>query len=127
MKKPSTPRFSFEQQPVGQAMVFSLTGVMDLEETAQLRRAFWDAIHQSRSRKLIVDLKKVPSLAPSAISLFVATKNMVFKKKGRLVLVGLNESAYGLLEEANLDEYFDIRTTVEEGLAEPIAPPEEDA
>ncbi len=101
----------------GNAAVFTLTGPLGLEETAQLRKIFWHCINEERLGKLILDLKRVPLLDCSAVSLFVATKNVVAKRRGQLILVGSLKDFF-LFERTHLDHYFDIRASVAEAMSD---------
>ena len=108
----------YRREERGDIAIFFLSGAFGLEEMAELRGVFWACIHEGSIKKLILDLSMVPSLDCSAISLFVATKNVVAKKKGQLILVGINPTNYALLERTHLDHYFDIRADVAEALEE---------
>ena len=99
---------------VGRAAVFHLNGTLGLEETAMLRKAFWKCINRDLAEKLILNLEGVPTLEPSAISLFIATKNVVSKRKGHLILVGIQKPNFQLLEQTHLIKFFDIRPGLED-------------
>ena len=100
------------------AAVFSLVGDLSLEATATLRRVFWECINGNDVGKLVLDLSSISSLDSTMISLFVATKNVVAKRRGRLVLVGLKPADYQLLEQTHLHHYFDIRQDLSAALNE---------
>ena len=98
------------------AMVFRLRGRLSLSQGADLRKQFWEAVYGGRTRKLILELSGVSELDPSTISLFIATRHMVDKRHGRLLLAGLNEAHYQVLSRTSLLDYFDICETVAEAL-----------
>ena len=110
--------FSFTRQDKNEAAIFHLSGHPGLEGAAQLRKAFWECIHDSGKRLLVLDLFEVPALGPSVISLFISTKNVVTRHRGRLVLVGVNEKGMALLEETHLDDYFHIADSLDAATAD---------
>ena len=67
----------------------------------------------------------MPRLDPSAISLFIGTKNVVSKHHGHLLLTGICEESHDLLRQTHLLDYFDIYETLEE--AKGAAPQEPSA
>ncbi len=93
----------------GDTAICTLTGDLDLEEGAILRKKFWDVIHQDGINNLVVALHQVTRLDPSAISLLVSTQSVVVRRKRKLVLVGLGEACRGILEQTHLDQYFEIQ------------------
>ncbi len=112
----------------GDCLILRLRGKLALAEIADLRKTFWQSLTQDGARKLVVDFSETDVLNSSSIALLVATKNLVAKKKAELVLTGVGGESYALLERANLHRYFDLRPTVENGLAErPPAQREEGA
>ena len=108
--------FDYSDELTGDTAIFKLRGIMDLEGTAALRKTFWERFTNGSVSTLILDLSGVPLLEPSAVSLLVATKNVVAKWKGRLILTGLRKENMQLLEQTNLVNYFDIRASNEEAL-----------
>jgi len=108
--------FDYREERVGDAAIFRLTGKMDLEGTANLRKTFWERLTQAAIAKLILDLEGVPELEPSAVSLLVATKNVVAKWKCQLILTGLQPENHQLLEQTKLLTYFDVRDSIEDAL-----------
>jgi len=111
------PKFNFEMEITGDIAVFHLRGRPSLGETADLRKTFWDCISQGPVKKLILELSGVSPLDPSAISLFIATKNVVSKHHGQLVLTGISEESHALLQQTHLLNYFEICDNLEEARA----------
>jgi len=93
--------------------IFNLDSTLSLEETANLRKAFWEVIHEKTVDHLIINVENVPKLNPSVISLLVATKNVVARSRGKLILVGLKPNHKQFLERMHLYQYFDIRQDIE--------------
>ncbi|MDJ0836534.1 MAG: STAS domain-containing protein [Acidobacteriota bacterium] len=116
MQATNSRAFSFTITDHGEAAVFQLSGPPSLEGAAELRKAFWECLHDDGKRVLILDLSRVPSLGPSVVSLFISTKNVVDKHRGRLVLAGLNRAGRALLEETHLHDYFEHADTLDEVL-----------
>lgn len=108
-----------ESQP--KCAIFNLDGKLSLEETAHLRKAFWEVIHNQTSGRLILNFEKVPKLNPSVISLLVATKNVVARAHGQLILVGLKPNHMQFLERTHLHQYFEIRPDLDSCLEETTA------
>lgn len=108
--------FNFVKEVRGSVLVFHLEGSLSLEETAALRQVFWECINAAPVTRLILNLALVDRLDSSVISLFVATKSVISKRDGCLVLVGMNARNYAMLEDTNLHHYFDIRGDVEEAM-----------
>lgn len=100
--------FTFDVTETDDTVTFQLRGRLRLEDTAHLRKAFWECLHKGGARNLILELSQVPRLEASAVSLFVATRNVVAKRKGKLVLRGVQHGNGKLLLEAGLDKYFDL-------------------
>ena len=100
-------------------IIFQLKGTLCLEDTAMLRKAFWNAINQYPIKRLILDFARVPTIDSSVISLLVATKNLVGKNHGDLILVHLNGSHKQFLEQIHLFGYFHIQSDLETCLSQP--------
>ncbi len=117
MRRPGAPLvFNFVKETRDRMVVFHLEGSLSLEETAALRQVFWECINASPVSRLILNLALVDRLDSSVISLFVATKNVISKRDGELVLAGLNARNYAMLEDTNLHQYFDIRRDVDDAM-----------
>ncbi|CAM2067875.1 STAS domain-containing protein [Sulfidibacter corallicola] len=108
--------FKYEKTRRDEAAIFFLQGRVGLEETAVMRKAFWECIVEENPGCLIVDLSGVPALDSSVISLLVATKNAIGKRRGHLLLSGLRRDSYQLFEQTNLHQYFEIRRTLDEAV-----------
>ncbi|MBO1320066.1 STAS domain-containing protein [Acanthopleuribacter pedis] len=93
----------------GKDAIFQLSGALGLEETAALRPVFWETMQETEAERIIVDLKAVSRLDASMISLFVATKNGLTKRRRRLILCGMKREIFQVFEQTNLNAYFDIR------------------
>ena len=100
----------------GSAWIFALPTPLDLSQMARLRKLFWQFIHEDGFEVLIIDLANIDHLDSSAISLLVATKNVVQKRRGRLALVGLDMDNLHILERLHLDCYFEIFEDVDEAI-----------
>jgi len=114
LQTPDRQAFDFEERREGETVVFGLKGRITLEGAARLRKAFWDALHDVPTRTLILQLDEVPSLDPSALSLFVATKNVAAKRRAELVLEGLSKPNRELLARIHLLEYFSVRDATDQ-------------
>jgi len=91
------------------AVIFKLSGDLMLEQIADLRKAFWEAMHTDEATELVLDLSDLNHLDSSGMSLLVSTKNSISKLNGKLVLVGLSKPVYQFFEQTHLHHYFDIR------------------
>ena len=117
MQATNPKAFSFTTEDRSNAVIFHLSGPPGLEGAADLRKAFWECIHDDGKKVLILDLHEMPGLGPSVVSLFISTKNVVTKHRGHLYLVGLNQAGAALLEETHLKDYFEIRESLDEVLS----------
>ena len=107
----------------GDTTVIALIGPLDLEAGSILRGVFWECIQQESTARLVIDLTRIARLDPSTISLLVSTRNVVGKKRGRLILTGIAEEHLGLLEQTHLTSYFEICPTLPEALSDQIPEP----
>lgn len=109
--------FNLELYHDGADAVFHLQGVQSLEDTANLRKAFWDVMNQHPMQRLIVNFEHVPQIDSAVISLLVATKNAVTRFQATMILVGLADSHRNFLEKTQLHRYFEIQPDLASCLA----------
>lgn len=93
----------------GSDKIFLLSGELGLEETAALRPLLWSVMEEPAVTRVIIDLTAAKRVDASVISLFVATKNGLSKRRRRLLLCGMKREIFQLFEQTNLNAYFDIR------------------
>lgn len=93
----------------GSDKIFQLSGELGLEETAALRPLLWSVMEEPEVTRVIIDLTGAKRVDASVISLFVATKNGLGKRRRRLLLCGMKREIFQLFEQTNLNAYFDIR------------------
>lgn len=93
---------------VGDAVVITLTGDIDLHGSPDLRTDFLDLLQQTGAKKLVLNLAGVPYVDSSAVAIMVESLQRLRKISGKLCLTGLQPRVKGLIEIARLNTLFAI-------------------
>lgn len=96
--------------------VVSLAGEIDLRSSPGMRESLREYTHE-RSGKFVFDLSEVTYIDSSGVGTLVELKRSIDRRKGQLVLVGLQPRVRSVMEMTRLDQFFDIRATVNEARA----------
>ena len=107
-----------QSKHIGDAVVASLKGEIDLHKSPELRGVILDLLHKHNPRKLILDLSGVPYMDSSAIAVLVEALKKLRKNSGKVFLTGLQPRVKGLLEIARLDTVFSIVKDEAEAVAQ---------
>lgn len=99
----------------GDALVASVAGDIDLNNSPALRATLFDLIARHAPTKLILNLAQVPYMDSSAIAVLVELMRRM--KGGKIILASLQPRVKGLLEIARLDSIFAITGTEQDALA----------
>jgi len=101
----------------GDAVVLSLHGEIDLHGSPDLRTDLLALLQQTGSKKLVLNLSKVPYVDSSAIAIMVECLQRLRKIGGKLCLVDPQPRVKGLIEIARLNTLFNVVGTEAEALA----------
>ena len=99
----------------GSALVVSVNGEVDLNNSPELRNALMEMISRTSPKKLVLNLDRVPYMDSSAIAVLVELLRKL--KGGKVVLSNLQPRVKGLLEIAKLNAIFGIVDSEKEALA----------
>lgn len=99
---------------VGDALVVTLRGEVDLTVSPTLRATLFELIATHAPKRLILDLAAVPYMDSSAIAVMVEVLRRL--RGGKVVLVALQPRVRGLLEIARLHTIFSVADTQDDAL-----------
>ena len=102
---------------VGDAVVLSPRGEIDLHNSPQLRVEVMNLLKIAKPRKLILDLGQVPYIDSSAVAVLVESLKVLQRTGGRVCLFNLQPRVKGILEISRLDAVFSICKDEQEALA----------
>src|SRR5438067_10929350 len=102
---------------VGDALLASIKGEIDLHISSELRTALLDMIQNEKPQKLVLNLSQVPYMDSSAIAVLVESLQKMRKAGGKVFLTNLQPRVKGLLEIARLDTIVGIAKDEAEALA----------
>lgn len=105
-----------EVRKVGEAVVVSLSGEIDLHNTPDVHQTLVD-VCQTRPALLVVNLQEVTYMDSSGIGALVQVYREVKAYEGGLRLCGLTDRVHGVFEITKLDQFFEIYPTEAEALA----------
>ena len=90
----------------GSAIIFTLTGEIDLHGSPDLRTDFLGLLEKTGATKMILNLRDVPYVDSSAIAIMVESLQRLRKINGKLCLTELQPRVKGLIEIARLNTLF---------------------
>jgi anti-sigma B factor antagonist len=99
----------------GDALVASVSGEIDLNNSPELRAALLGLLAKSPSKKVVLNLAQVPYMDSSAVAVLVELLRKL--NGGKLFLTDLQKRVQGLMEVAKLSTIFKIVPTEKEALA----------
>ncbi|MEI0531726.1 STAS domain-containing protein [Brachyspira pilosicoli] len=100
----------------GKAKIVMLEGKLDVNLSVSLESEL-DALIDSGSNNLILEISKVEYLSSSGIRVFINMMRKVKDKNGRLVLASVPGSIKKILKTVDLEDLFEVFDTVDEALA----------
>ena len=100
----------------GKAKIVMLEGKLDVNLSVSLESEL-DALIDSGSNNLILEISKVEYLSSSGIRVFINMMRKVKDKNGRLVLASIPASIKKILKTVDLEDLFEVFDTVDEALA----------
>ena len=92
----------------GDALVVSLRGEIDLNNSPELRTELFALMGRQPPRNLVLNLSEVPYMDSSAIAVLVEVLQKVRKQGGKVCLTNLQPRVQGLIEIARLGTIFVI-------------------
>jgi len=102
---------------VGDAIVASIKGEIDLHNSPTVGQQLLRFLEQHKPKKLVLNLGEVPYMDSSAIAVLVEALQKMRKTGGKIYLTHLQPRVKGLLEIARLDTIFVIAADENEALA----------
>ena len=99
------------------ALVVSVTGEIDLNNSPELRAALFGLLDKSPSKRVILNLESVPYMDSSAIAVLVELLRRMGKGPNKVFLTNLQPRVRGLLEIARLNTIFVVTENEVEALA----------
>ena len=100
----------------GKAKIVMLEGKLDVNLSVSLESEL-DALIDSGSNNLILEISKVEYLSSSGIRVFINMMRKVKDKNGRLVLASVPDVIKKILKTVDLEDLFEVFDTVDEALA----------
>ena len=92
----------------GDALVASINGEIDLNNSPELRAALLGLLARSPSKKVVLNLAQVPYMDSSAVAVLVEVLQKVRKAGGKVYLTDLQPRVQGLIEIARLGTIFSV-------------------
>lgn len=108
------PAFKVERQDVGDAVVVSPQGELDLATEPQLREVLVEACREHRS--VVIDMNGLSFIDSSGLGLFVIIWKWLKADGCTMVLAAPREVARNVLEITHLDNVIPVHATREEAL-----------
>jgi anti-sigma B factor antagonist len=110
-----------DANPVGDRMVMTPRGDIDLATNAAFRAALDDAFSHGPV-DLVLDLNEVTFIDSTGLGTLISARRRAHVFKGSLLLVCGNEVVLRVLRITGLDRVFDMVPTLGETTAEPPVP-----
>jgi anti-sigma B factor antagonist len=104
------PEFSIRSGELGQWILVSAVGELDLATSPRLRAALDDAA--ARSSRVVIDLSEVTFLDSSALSVLVRSHTLLTDAGGELKLVVQTPSVRKVLEVTGLTDVFSVHDSL---------------
>src|SRR5690348_16938205 len=88
---------------VGDALIVSVRGEIDMHNSPQLRSEMLQLLKTNKPRKLIVDLAQVSYMDSSAVAVLVESLKTMHRFGGKVCLLNLQPRVKGILEISRLN------------------------
>jgi len=92
----------------GDAVLASVDGEIDLKNSGDLREALLDLVARQPTKKLVLNLSKVPYMDSSGIAVLVEVLGKLRKSGGKVFLTNVQRRVQGILEIAKLNAIFSV-------------------
>ena len=100
----------------GKAKVVKLEGKLDVNLSVSIESEL-DALTESGSINLILEISKVEYLSSSGIRVFINMMRKIKDKNGRLVLASVPDVIKKILKTVDLEDLFEVFDSVDDALA----------
>lgn len=100
----------------GKAKVVKLEGKLDVNLSVSIESEL-DALIDSGSNNLILEISKVEYLSSSGIRVFINMMRKIKDKNGRLVLASVPDVIKKILKTVDLEDLFEVFDSVDDALA----------
>ena len=102
---------------VGDAIIVSVRGELDMHNSPQLRLEMLSLLKTAKPRKLVIDLAQVSYMDSSAVAVLVESLKTMHRTGGKVCLLNLQPRVKGILEISRLNAVFLICKDEQEALA----------
>ncbi len=102
---------SFKAELDASPATITLSGRLEAEQVASLRKLFWSCYAERQLDQVIVRLSDSAVLDAVALSLLVGARNLASKAGARLHLVCGPGPNYDLLRQLDLHQYFEVSSS----------------
>lgn len=92
----------------GNALIFDVTGDIDLQSSPELRKALLDAARQGASPRLVVNLQGVKYIDSSGVAALVEGLKSSMAQGGKFVLYALGPAVKEMLKLTQLISVFQV-------------------
>ena len=99
-----------------QTEILPLEGEIDLHNSPEIAAELRSLINE-KPKKVVVDLSKVPYIDSSGLAVLLNGMRKVEAYRGKLYLVGMQDSVRVIFETSRLDQAFRLRSNVDEALS----------
>ena len=99
------------------ATIFDVSGDIDFANSPEVRRSMLREIRESRTARVIVNLRKVRYIDSSGVASLVEGLKASRDLGSRFILIGLSTSAREVLQLSRLIKVFEIYDNEEQALA----------
>ena len=100
----------------GKAKIVKLEGKLDVNLSVSIENEL-DALIDSGSNNLILEISKVEYLSSSGIRVFINMMRKIKDKNGRLVLASVPDAIKKILKTVDLEDLFEVYDSVDDALA----------
>jgi anti-sigma B factor antagonist len=115
---PPVSRSPIRKAEAGSHQILPLEGEIDMYVSPRIATEL-HALIRGKPEKLVIDLSKVPYIDSSGLAVLIDGMQKVEAYRGKLYLVGLQETVRIIFETSRLDQVFRIRPNVADALAGP--------
>lgn len=97
-----------EIRPLADGCLATLGGDIDSDNAPELRQALMDLIAAKKPARLILDLRQVPYMDSSGLSVVMELMQQVHSWHGKLILMGVQKRVRNVIEIARLNTVLPI-------------------
>jgi anti-anti-sigma factor len=94
-------------------LVVELVGEINILDVNDFKDSIKEKINSEQSKKIIVDMAKVPFMDSSGLGMLISLYKYVNENQGKIVYTGLSDYILKILGFAKLDKIFIISEDIE--------------